>query len=274
MARCDFKILGVMNVTPDSFSDGGQFLSEHLFLERVRSLLADGADYIDLGGESTRPGATPVTSEEEWLRLEPKLDLLKSTPAPISLDTRKEDIALKAMEKYSISLVNSMSGVFSKSALKELLKIAKLKKLDLKFCAGHMHGSPETMQRNPLTSNEAVLLVDEFFKTSHSDLVSAGFEREHILLDPGIGFGKTDAANLLLMGQTVPWSKVYNLMLGVSRKGIIGRMLSLDLPVDLARERDPGSKMLEFSLALMGAKMIRTHDVRGLVHMRQLARGI
>jgi dihydropteroate synthase len=76
MARCDFKILGVMNVTPDSFSDGGQFLSEHLFLERVRSLLADGADYIDLGGESTRPGATPVTSEEEWLRLEPKLDLL------------------------------------------------------------------------------------------------------------------------------------------------------------------------------------------------------
>ena len=215
-----------------------------------------------------------VTSEEEWSRLEPKLDLLKSTPAPISLDTKKEDIALKAMEKYSLSLVNSMSGVFSKSALKELLKIAKLKKLDLKFCAGHMYGSPETMQRNPLASKEAVLFVDEFFKTSYSDLVSAGFEREHILLDPGIGFGKTDAANLLLLGETVHWSKVYNLMLGVSRKGIIGRMLSLDLPVDLARERDPGSKMLEFSLALMGAKMIRTHDVRGLVHMRQLARGI
>ena len=157
-----------------------------------------------------------------------------------------------------------------KTALKELIRIAKLKKLDLKFCAGHMHGSPETMQINPLASKEAVLFVDDFFKTSHSALVSAGFKREHILLDPGIGFGKTDAANILLMGQTVPWSKVYNLMLGISRKGIIGRMLSLDA----ALERDPGSKMLEFSLALMGAKMIRTHDVRGLAHIRQLARGI
>ncbi len=269
MALSDFKILGVMNVTPDSFSDGGSHQSPELFLDRVRTLIADGADYLDIGAESTRPGAKAISSKEEWTRLEDKLELLKEFSIPISLDTMKEDVAIQAMERFSISVINSMSGPFSTSCLNELLRISKIKKQALKFCAGHMHGSPETMQESPLRAQDVFSVVDDFFKKSHATLLEAGFSKDCIILDPGIGFGKTDPANFVLLENTVYWSNVYNLMIGVSRKGIIGRMLSISEP----SLRDPGSKVLETALALMGARLVRTHDVKGLVKVRQLARG-
>ena len=268
MALSDFKILGVMNVTPDSFSDGGSYLSCEFFLDRARTLIADGADYLDIGAESTRPGAKAISSREEWLRLEDKLDLLKEFSIPISLDTRKEDVAIKAVEQFTINTINSMAGPYSSSCLKELLRISKLKKQTLRFCAGHMHLTPETMQKSPLRAEGVFSVVDDFFKRSHATLLEAGFSKDCIILDPGIGFGKTDPANFVLLEKTVYWSNVYNLMIGVSRKGIIGRMLSISEP----SLRDPGSKVLEAAVALMGAGLVRTHDVKGLVQVRQLAR--
>ena len=270
MVLSDFKILGVMNVTPDSFSDGGSYPSRELFLQKVQKLIADGADYLDIGAESTRPGAKPLSSDEEWFRLEDRLELLKDFSIPISLDTMKEDIAIKAVEQFSIAIINSMAGAFSNSCLKELVRISELKKQPLKFCAGHMHGTPETMQEKPLRAEDVFSVVDDFFIRSHAALLGAGFSKGCIILDPGIGFGKTDPANFVLLGHTVYWSNVYNLMIGVSRKGIIGRMLSISEP----SLRDPGSKVLESALILMGASLVRTHDVKGLVKIRQLAREV
>ncbi len=267
MPLSHLKILGVINLTPDSFSDGGVYLSPSHFIATIMNMVSSGADMIDLGGESTRPGAEPVSDETEWGRLLPRIKLLPPGLS-ISIDTRKEEIALKALENYPISMINSMAGVFSRPIMIEFLRLSKKIGVDLQFCAGHMHGPPATMQRNPLTSRQAVAELENFMEQSLESLLSAGFKKENIYLDPGIGFGKSDPANLSVLAKTAEWSAKYNLMLGVSRKGIIGRMLSIEEPL----ARDQASKILETSLALMGAKYIRTHDVLGLSRIRSLAR--
>lgn len=267
MALNQLKIMGVINLTPDSFSDGGAFLSPDHFNSALIAMRSSGADMIDLGGESTRPGAKQVSSAIEWSRLHSKLSLLP-TGLPISIDTRKEEIALQAAATYPISMINSMAGVFSKPTLLELVKLSRKNGVNLEYCAGHMQGTPLTMQVSPLGSKQAIAEIENFMTLSEDRLLSAGIKKENIYLDPGIGFGKSDSANLAVLAKTTEWSAKYNLMLGVSRKGIIGRMLSIEDPL----ARDQASKMLEASLALMGAKYIRTHDVLGLSKIRSLAR--
>jgi dihydropteroate synthase len=259
------KIMGVVNATPDSFSDDGKPKSPSEVIAKALVLAKAGADIIDIGAESTRPGATPVTAQEEWRRLESVLNPLKEALAAefpsvlLSIDTMKPEIMLLGV-RCGIQMINDVRGGAKSALLRELLQLNPA----LHYLAMHMHGSPATMQQDPLLGQAAVQAVDTFFLATSRRLSEAGFAADKIWLDPGIGFGKNDAGNLLiigrLLGQTGNWAAKYNVAIGISRKGFLGRTLNLPRPED----RDPASKMLEVGLAQAGVKMIRTHDVAKL----------
>lgn len=255
-------IMGVVNVTPDSFSDGGHFLKPSDALRQIERLLSDGADIIDLGAESSRPGALPLTPEEEWQRLEPVLqELARLWPsALISLDTYKPETMRRALD-FPVSIINDIRG----GANFETLQL--LSSRGLVYLAMHMHRDPESMQRDPLDAPLALEKVSAFYSKTQERLGRAGFQADKIWLDPGIGFGKTDRANLQLIKHSMDWASQLPLVLGISRKSFIGRLLQIEAVMD----RDPPSKMLEFSLLLAGVKAIRTHDVLRLKALRDLA---
>lgn len=257
-----FLIMGVLNITPDSFSDGGKFIAPEKAIDQAYRLYEDGADIIDLGAESSRPGSQEVPMKEEWQRLEPVLKALQQSDikAELSVDSKKPDILLRSIN-YNVTYLNNIDGLVKDSYLTE---IAKHK--NVKYIAMHMHKTPETMQREPLKASEAISEVFQFMYRSHQRMIDAGFSPERIWLDPGIGFGKTDAANIQLLAKTHELAQKFNLTLGVSRKSWIGRTLSIKNPID----RDPPSKMMELGLAMAGAKMIRTHDVKALNDLRDL----
>jgi dihydropteroate synthase len=254
--------MGVLNLTPDSFSDGGQFNERQPALEKCYQFVEDGVDIIDLGAESTRPGAPEVDEETEWQRLEPLLKELQSLRSQISIsvDTKKPTIMRKAVE-LGVDYINDVSGYQDQVVLKELAQDK-----NLKYIAMHMHQSPQTMQAAPLDGEQAVHAVREFFSNAREHLKIAGFSAKHIFLDPGIGFGKTDQANAQLMAKTGEWSQSSQLLLGVSRKSFMGRTLQIVVP----HKRDDASKMLEFGLVMMGAQIIRTHDVKRIKDLVKL----
>jgi dihydropteroate synthase len=251
-------IMGVINVTPDSFSDGGELPTPEAAADKAARLIEEGADLIDLGAESTRPNATPVSSAEEWQRLEPVLKLLqKNHPSiPVSLDTRKPELMLRAAD-LGVVYVNDVEGGLQVPS-ETLARLAKYPKMQ--YIAMHMQGNPQTMQQNPLNADDAIKAVDAFFAERHAALLSAGFSKERIYLDPGIGFGKTDEANFRLMRDVRLWTPNYRVAIGISRKGFIRRAFKIDDP----KKTDPATKKLELGLALLGVRMIRTHDVKGL----------
>lgn len=261
-------IMGVVNVTPDSFSDGGELETPEAAAEKAARLFEEGADLIDLGAESTRPNATPVSPAEEWRRLEPVLKLLqKNHPQiPLSLDTRKPELMVRAAD-LGVVYVNDVEGGVQvpQDVLGRLAKYPRMQ-----YIAMHMQGSPQTMQQNPLSPDAAVAAVDGFFAARHAALMDAGFGQDRIYLDPGIGFGKTDDANFRLMRDVTRWTERYRVAIGISRKGFIRRAFKLDDP----KAADPATKKLELGLALLGVKIIRTHDVKGLkAHLVPLASG-
>ncbi len=250
--------MGVINVTPDSFSDGGQFLSPEAAARQAERLVQAGADILDLGAESTRPNSQPVPATEEWRRLQPVFQALArlNLPVSLSIDTRKPDLMLKAAD-LGVTYVNDIEGGIQVPP-KVLERLASYS--GMQYIAMHMHGTPATMQKTPLNGQDAVEAVDRFFVARHAALRGSGFSAERLWLDPGIGFGKTDSGNALLMKAVGRWSESFQVAVGVSRKGMLGRLLS----IPKAEDRDPPSKTLEFGLALLGVKMIRTHDVAGL----------
>lgn len=255
-------IMGVINTTPDSFSDGGAYLDPLHALARAEELVAAGADYIDIGAESTRPGAAPVSMDEEWARLKPVLEPLCNSGinARISVDTRKPEIMRRAAN-LGVGMINDVQGNTDFATLQDLAS-----RPGMKILVMHMHGNPQTMQKAPLRGPVAVQVVDRFFKNTHKKLLDAGFGHSQIWLDPGIGFGKTDAGNVQLMQQIPHWSAHYHLAVGISRKSLIGRTLGIENP----DQRDGPSKMLELGLIAAGARLIRTHDVarlKGLVDL-------
>ncbi len=251
-------IMGVVNVTPDSFSDGGELPTPEAAAQKAARLFEDGAEVIDIGAESTRPNATPVSSTEEWQRLEPVLKLLqKNHPTiPVSLDTRKPELMLRAAD-LGVVFVNDVEGGLQVPE-DTLARLAKYPRMQ--YIAMHMQGNPLTMQKQPLNADDALQAVDGFFAERQKALEAAGFAKDRIYLDPGIGFGKTDEANFRLMRDLVRWTREYRIAIGISRKGFLRRALKLDDP----KATDPATKKLELGLALLGAKMIRTHDVKGL----------
>jgi dihydropteroate synthase len=254
-------IIGVINITPDSFSDGGTFLDPGKAVAHAWDLVDDGADVIDIGAESTRPGSALVDADEEWRRLEPVLAALadQKPKARISLDTYKPVTMRRALD-YPVDIINDISGVADRLTLETLAQRG------LTYWAMHSHRDPTSMHTDPLDGPDALRHVAEFYQNTEAMLRETGFSPECIWLDPGVGFGKTDRANVQVIGQALAEASRWNIVLGISRKSFIGRLLGIIDP----KERDGPSKMLELGFLFAGVRGIRTHDVARLKKLQDL----
>ncbi|NDV49470.1 MULTISPECIES: dihydropteroate synthase [unclassified Salipiger] len=244
------RIMGILNVTPDSFSDGGTDASAQESIARAHRMLKEGADILDIGGESTRPGAPEVPVDEEIARVVPVTEALKGVP--ISIDTRKAAVARAAAEAGA-TLINDVSGLVFDPEMTEFCASSRLP-----VCVMHMRGTPETMSAE--TDYADVLLdVYDFLETQVHALEHAGLPREKIVVDPGIGFAKTLDQNLaLLHGLSLFHGLGCAILLGVSRKGFIGKLSG----ETEAAKRFPGSIATALAGVAQGAQIIRVHDVR------------
>ncbi len=258
--------MGVLNVTPDSFSDGGAFVGPDAAIAHALELVAEGADILDVGGESTRPGAEPVPAEEELRRVLPVLEGLAADGGPlsrvqVSIDTSKAPVARAAIAAGA-SIVNDVTALRGDPDMVELVADS-----GVQCCLMHMLGEPRTMQRG-LGGPQYKDVVDEvkaFLEQRLSYAVGAGVREEQILLDPGIGFGKTVAHNLELLERLGELGALGRpLVIGTSRKGFIGRILADAAgeaePVDVAR-RLAGTIATNVLALERGASVFRVHDV-------------
>jgi len=244
-------VMGILNVTPDSFSDGGRFFDKQAAIDRVLELVAAGADILDLGGESTRPYSTGVAALEELDRVLPVLEaVLPHVLVPVSIDTSKALVAREAIAAGA-EIINDITALAGDEAM---LGVA----LDsgAAVCAMHMQGTPQTMQDNP-TYDDVVAEVIEFLRSRRDRLVQAGIAAERIALDPGIGFGKTHQHNLTLAAHA--W-RLHELgcpvLVGHSRKAFIGKVMG-----DKQADRTSGTIGVALALATQGVQIIRVHDV-------------
>ncbi|MCP2680667.1 dihydropteroate synthase [Maricaulaceae bacterium NA33B04] len=250
-------VMGVVNVTPDSFSDGGRFLDADAARDHAMSLLEAGADWLDIGGESTRPGAEPVGEAEEMDRVLPVIEAIRAARpyTLISIDTMKPGVAGAAVGAGA-SMWNDVNALRAEGALETAAE------LDCLVCLMHMQGEPQTMQANP--SYDAVVTdVARFFGQQVGAAMSAGIARERLVLDPGIGFGKTLDHNLELMaGLDFLCDLGFPLLFGASRKRFIQ---AIDESAADASDRLGGSLAAALKAARSGCALIRVHDVRETV---------
>jgi dihydropteroate synthase len=245
------RVMGILNVTPDSFSDGGDFATREAALRHARQMVADGADLIDLGGESTRPGAPPVSVAEELDRVIPVIEALAGELAvPVSVDTSKPEV-MRAAVAAGAGLINDVAALRRPGAL------AVAAALRVPVCLMHMQGEPGTMQQDP-TYGDVVAEVTAFLAGRLAACEAAGIPRERLLVDPGFGFGKTLAHNLaLLRGLPRLASLGVPVLAGLSRKSMIGALLG-GVPVG---ERLHGSVAAAVLAVERGAAIVRVHDV-------------
>ena len=245
--------MGILNVTPDSFSDGGQYLGVEQALERARRMIAEGASIIDVGGESTRPGAAPVTAAQELSRTIPVIAGLRSEwSGPISIDTTKAAVAGEALAAGA-DIVNDVSGLRADTTMLEVCREA-----GAGIVVMHMQGEPRTMQVNPYYDN-VITEVRDFFDERYSYLTSEGIDAECLCFDPGIGFGKSLEHNLsLLAGLNELGSLKRPLLLGVSRKSFIGRVLGDPSP----EMREWATTALTAAARMKGVLLHRVHSVK------------
>jgi dihydropteroate synthase len=245
------QVMGVLNITPDSFSDGGHFFSPAAALERARRLVEEGAAIIDVGGESTRPGAQPVPPDEELRRVLPVIEALHDAlPVPVSIDTRKPQV-MRAAVSAGAGLINDVYALRADGA------VAAAAALRVPVCLMHMQGTPQSMQTAPHYT-DVVGEVTGFLLDRARDCMAAGIARERILLDPGFGFGKTAGHNLLLLRHLDQLTgQGYPVLVGLSRKALIGEILGL--PV--AERLHPGVALAVLAV-WQGAAIVRSHDVR------------
>jgi dihydropteroate synthase len=247
----DARLMGIVNVTPDSFSDGGNYLDAARAVEHALSLAEQGAEVLDIGGESTRPEADPVSLEQELNRVIPVIESLREqTNVPISIDTTKAEVARQALAAGA-DIVNDISGLTFDAEM-----ISVCAQSDCGIIVMHIQGTPRTMQDNP-TYNDVVSEVRSFLAERVAAMSAAGIDRERIMLDPGIGFGKTAGHNLeLLRNLSTLRSLRRPLLIGHSRKRFLGKILGR--PID---ERTAGTIGVSAALLLLGADLIRVHDV-------------
>jgi len=247
------KIMGILNLTPDSFYDGGSCLTLNSALLKAQSMLQEGAFIIDVGGESTKPGVMPVSLEEEQKRVIPVIKaLIKQIPSIfLSIDTYKPQIADEALS-LGAQMLNDITG------LSNLDMIQVAKKHQAFVVLMHMHQSPQNMQENPL-EEKVVLKVLDFFQERVEKALSFGIQKNKIILDPGIGFGKTPQANLDLIKASGFFQKKMGLpvLIGASRKSVIGHLLSHP-----ELDRKNGSVIVHLLAFLFGAHIVRVHDVK------------
>ena len=242
--------MGVINTTPDSFSDGGKFDSTEKAFEHAKQLIADGADILDIGGESTRPGSRQVDLEEERDRTIPLIKSIREiSQIPISIDTNKPGVMQSAVAAGA-SMINSIWAL----RIDDSLKIAA--DLGVPVCLMHMQGSPETMQKDP-SYQDVVSEVKDFLSQRVDAAVAEGIALENIVIDPGFGFGKTIEHNMLLLKSLAQFRQLgVAVLAGLSRKSMIGTLL--DKPVD---QRLYGSLSVAVMAAMLGADILRVHDV-------------
>lgn len=262
LARGRAAVMGVVNVTPDSFSDGGRYLDPGAAVEHGLELAAAGADVLDVGGESTRPGAEPVEAGEEARRVVPVIRRLAAeAKVPVSVDTTKAAVAAAALEAGA-SIVNDVSAGRFDEAMLPLVAVA-----GAGYVAMHMQGTPATMQREP-RYGDVVAEVGEFLVGRLAAAEEAGIARERLWADPGIGFGKTAAHNFELLARLPELVATVGVpvLVGTSRKVFIGAALG-GLPVD---EREEGTLATVVWALDRGASMVRVHDVRPAVEVARL----
>jgi dihydropteroate synthase len=253
-------IMGILNVTPDSFSDGGQFLSVDQALARAEQMIAEGADIIDVGGESTRPGGEPVTVEEEIGRVVPVIEALSArVSTPISVDTTKSEVARAALDAGA-AIVNDISALRFDFYVADAVARA-----GAGLVLMHSRGTPATMHRMPPVAD----IMDEVVSSLRASIHMAerrGVARESIVIDPGIGFGKTQEQNLELIArldELIAAFPDYPLLIGTSRKSFIGRILADEsgTPASVS-ERLHGTMATITAAVLKGAHIVRVHDVK------------
>ena len=246
-------VMGVVNVTPDSFSDGGRFFDASRAIAQGLRLREEGADLVDVGGESTRPGAAPVTAEEELRRVVPVVESLAREGVAVSIDTMKPAVMRAAIDA-GCAVVNDVLGLRAQGALDAVAKA------NVGVVAMHMQGTPGTMQEEP-RYDDVVREVTQFLLERAAALQAAGVDRGRIALDPGFGFGKTVEHNKLLF-RALPRiaSHGYPLLAGVSRKKMIG-----DFTGRPAAERTAGSVAAALMAVQNGASIVRVHDVKETV---------
>jgi dihydropteroate synthase len=247
------QVMGILNITPDSFSDGGFFLSPVAALAQGERMAEEGAAIIDVGGESTRPGASAVGAQEELDRVIPVIEALAQLPVIISIDTSKPEV-MKAAAGAGAGIINDVR------ALREPGALAVAAETGLPVCLMHMQGQPRTMQENP-HYDDVVAEVKAFLAGRVQACEAAGIPRQNIILDPGFGFGKTVGHNLRLIKELGSLAALdLPLLVGVSRKSSIGALL--DRPVE---DRLAGSVALATLACWLGASIIRAHDVAAAV---------
>ena len=249
------RVMGILNVTPDSFSDGGKFLSPDSAVVRAREMVEEGAAVIDVGGESTRPGSSPVSVEEESRRVLPVIEALSSEiSVPVSIDTSKPEVMARAVAAGA-GMINDVRALRADGAL------ATACEAGVPVCLMHMQGSPRSMQTAP-EYQDVVLEVRAFLTERVEACERAGMPRNRLVLDPGIGFGKTAEHNLaLLAGLERLVDTGLPVLIGLSRKSLIAKLLD-DAPVN---RRLYGSLALAVLAAAKGAKLVRAHDVGATV---------
>jgi dihydropteroate synthase len=243
-------VMGVLNVTPDSFSDGGRFLERDAAIAHARRMVAEGADIVDVGGESTRPGARPVSEDEELERVLPVLEALRELPVPLSVDTRRPRVMREALAAGA-SMVNDVEALEAPGAL------AAVAASGCGVCLMHKKGDPATMQDNPVYA-DVVAEVKSYLAARIAAAEAAGIARERIVADPGFGFGKTAAHNLELLRRLAEFSELgVPIAVGLSRKSTLGAITGRP-----AGERLAASLAAALLAAQAGATIVRVHDVR------------
>lgn len=247
-------VMGILNTTPDSFSDGGQFDSLSTAVDHVRQMIDEGADIIDIGGESTRPGAQPVSVEAELARVIPVISAIRQfSDIAISIDTSKPEVMQQAVEAGA-DMVNDVNALQAEGAL------AVCVQMDIPVCVMHMQGEPRTMQNNP-HYDDVVQDIKNFLQRRIDDCAAAGIRREHIILDPGFGFGKTLEQNYSLLKHLDDFLSLgCPLLTGISRKSMIGMVLDADVEQRLA-----GSLSAVVLAWSKGSRIFRVHDVKATV---------
>jgi dihydropteroate synthase len=251
-------VMGILNVTPDSFSDPGRYLDPDAALERALAMIDEGADLIDVGGESTRPGAPIVPVDEEIARVRPLLErLVPRCPVPVSIDTRKTEVARVALD-LGAAVLNDVSGLRADPAGgggHERARAAAEAGAGLVLM--HMQGDPSTMQVDP-RYDDVVGEVKGFLFDAARRAEEAGVPREAIALDPGIGFGKAAAHSVALLRGTAEFASAgYPVLIGVSRKSLFGKLFGLELD-----QRVEAGLAAAVTCVLRGARIVRTHDVQ------------
>ena len=245
-------VMGIVNVTPDSFSDGGCFLSPQQAIEHGLSLHAAGADILDVGGESTRPGAAAVSAQAEIDRVLPVLEGLRDCGAALSVDTMKPEV-MRAALAAGADMINDVRALQAPGALEAVAHS------DCGLCLMHMQGEPRSMQGHP-HYQDVVAEVKQFLQARVDAALAAGIARERLLIDPGFGFGKTLEHNIALFQALPAFARIAPLLVGVSRKSMLGRITGQPVEARLA-----ASLAAALLAVARGAAILRVHDVRETV---------